>query len=406
MPTGFPDDLVDVLHAVRTRTDVSQPELVRLCGSSRSIVAARVAELRELGLLGEAGLGPSTGGRAPRRLRLRAEAGVVVGVDAGASGMRLAVADLAGRVLERSEVDIDVADGPELVLGRVEAGVEELLTGRDTPVWGLGIGLPGPVDVAAGLPVAPPIMPGWDRYPVRARLAERFGVPVWVDNDVNLLALGELRADPTAAGQDLICVKVGTGIGAGLVSNGRVHRGANGGAGDIGHIAVTDTHVVCRCGNVGCLEAVAGGAALARDAREIARSGRSEVLAARLDAHGSLSHADVTVAAEHGDPAARALLAEAGRVIGATLATLVSFYNPARVVLSGGVVAAGDHVLAAVREAVYRRSLPLATRTLRIEPSALGATGGTVGAVHLALDGVFSGDELSRRFGGEPALAN
>lgn len=405
MPTDFPDDLVGVLHAVRTRTDVSQPELVRLCGSSRSIVAARVAELRGLGLLGDAGLGPSTGGRAPRRLRLRAEAGVVVGVDAGASAMRLGSADLGGRVLDETEVDIDVAAGPDVVLSRVEKAVDELVAGVGAPLWGLGIGLPGPVDVAAGIPVAPPIMPGWDRHPVRARLAERFGVPVWVDNDVNLLALGELRSDPAAAGADLICVKVGTGIGAGLVSGGRVHRGANGCAGDIGHVAVTDARIVCRCGNLGCLEAVAGGAALVRDAGALARDGRSESLAARLAERGALTVVDVIAAADHGDPAARTLLADAGRTIGATLATLVSFYNPDRVVLSGRVAAAGDHVLAAVREAVYRRSLPLATRTLRIEPSSLGARGGLVGAVHLALDGVFSGEELERRFAAAPARA-
>lgn len=398
MPTVFPDDLVGVLHAVRTRADVSQPELVRLCSSSRSIVAARVAELRTLGLLDDAGLGPSTGGRAPRRLRLRAEAGLVVGVDLGASGARLAVADLAGRILDESSIATDVADGPDVVLGRIEAAAESLLDGHDAPRWGLGIGLPGPVDVSAGLPVAPPIMPGWDRHPVRAQLAARLGMPVWVDNDVNLLALGELRAGPGVDGQDLICVKVGTGIGAGLVSDGRVHRGANGAAGDIGHIAVTDAAVVCRCGNTGCLEAVAGGAALVRDAGELARTGRSAPLAARLADRGALSVADVSDAAEHGDPAARRLLAEAGRTIGATLATLVSFYNPARVVLHGRVVTAGDHVLAAVREVVYRRSLPLATRTLRIEPSALGAHGGLVGAVHLALDGAFSAEELGRRF--------
>lgn len=398
MPTVFPDDLVGVLHAVRTRADVSQPELVRLCSSSRSIVAARVAELRSLGLLDDAGLGRSTGGRAPRRLRLRAGAGLVVGVDLGASGARLAVADLGGRILDETAIGTEVADGPDAVLDRIETAVGTLLDGHDAPRWGLGIGLPGPVDVTAGLPVAPPIMPGWDRHPVRARLAERLGMPVWVDNDVNLLALGELRADPAAAGQDLICVKVGTGIGAGLVSDGRVHRGANGAAGDIGHIAVTDAAVVCRCGNTGCLEAVAGGAALVRDAGELARTGRSATLAARLGEQGALTIADVTDAAEHGDPAARSLLAEAGRTIGATLATLVSFYNPARVVLHGRVVTAGDHVLAAVREVVYRRSLPLATRTLRIEPSPLGALGGLIGAVHLALDGVFSAEELGRRF--------
>jgi predicted NBD/HSP70 family sugar kinase len=241
-------------------------------------------------------------------------------------------------------------------------------------------------------------MPGWDGYPIRDRLAGRFAAPVWVDNDVNLLALGELRANPSSAATgNMLYVKIGTGIGAGLVSGGRLHRGANGCAGDIGHVSVTETEdVICRCGNVGCLEAIAGGAALARDARRLAESRESPILAEVLSTNGSLTATDVTAAAHRGDPAARGLLARAGRLVGGTLATLVSFYNPDLVVLGGRVVQGDDHVLAAIRETVYRRSLPLATRTLRIEPSTLGEAAGLAGAVHLVLDALFSSDCLSR----------
>jgi predicted NBD/HSP70 family sugar kinase len=195
----------------------------------------------------------------------------------------------------------------------------------------------------------------------------------------------------------MLYVKIGTGIGAGLVSGGRPHRGANGCAGDIGHVAVAGAeNVICRCGNVGCLEAVAGGAALARDARQLAESGGSPIMAGMLAAQGHLTAADVTAAAGRGDPAARAMLARAGRLVGDTLATLVSFYNPGLVVLGGGVVAAGDFVLAAIRESVHRRSLPLATRTLRIEPSYRGDTAaGLAGAVHLVLDSLFSPERLA-----------
>jgi predicted NBD/HSP70 family sugar kinase len=218
-----------------------------------------------------------------------------------------------------------------------------------------------------------------------------------VDNDVNLLALAEMRSrSGPAAVDDLLFVKIGTGIGAGLVSGGRLHRGTNGCAGDIGHVAVAQAgDVICRCGNVGCLEAAAGGAALARDVRLLAEQGRSPIIAEMLAQRGDITAVDVTVAAERGDPAARMMLARAGRLVGETLATLVSFFNPGLVVFGGGVVGAGDYVLAAIREAVYRRSLPLATRTLRIEMSALGQAAGLSGAIHLVLDAIFEPGRLS-----------
>lgn len=400
MPAERMDSLAAVLGAIRTSRGTTQPLLTQQVGLGRSVVAARIAELESAGLVTQAGMGPSTGGRAPRQLRLRAEAGVVVGVDIGATGMEIGVADLSGRVLARVEEAIDIADGPEVVLGRVEELVDGLLAAHaeGQEVWGVGVGVPGPVEFASGLPVAPPIMPGWDGYPIRDRFSRRWKAPTWVDNDVNLLALGELRTNRSAAdAQDLLYVKIGTGIGAGLVSGGRLHRGSNGCAGDIGHVAVAEAeNVICRCGNAGCLEAVAGGAALAREGRRLAETGGSPVMAEILASTGSLTAADVTAAAERGDAAARALLARAGRLVGTTLATLVSFYNPALVVLGGGVVSAGDHVLAAIRESVYRRSLPLATRTLRIEPSSLGETAGLAGAVHLVLDELFDPRRLAR----------
>ncbi len=399
MPTERIDNLTAVLEAIRGGRGTTQPRLTQQVGLGRSVVAARVAELEDAGLVVGAGTGPSTGGRAPRQLRLRSEAGAVIGVDIGAAHMNVGVADLSGRLTDRVSEAIDVADGPEAVLQRAEQLADGLLRRHgDIPVWGVGLGVPGPVEFSSGLPVAPPIMPGWDGYPIRERLSRRWDAPTWVDNDVNLLALGELRLNPRAAeAHDLLYVKIGTGIGAGLVSGGRLHRGSNGCAGDIGHVAVAEAeNVICRCGNTGCLEAVAGGAALAREGRRLADSGGSPLMAEMFAETGRLTAVDVAAAAERGDAPARALLARAGRLVGTTLATLVSFYNPGLVVLGGSVVRAGDHVLAAIRESVYRRSLPLATRTLRIEMSALVETAGLTGTVYLALDELFAPERLAR----------
>ena len=205
--------------------------------------------------------------------------------DLGATSIDVAITSLDGRVLGHHDEPASIADGPEVALARVEELFGQLLSStRGLPgrTWGIGIGVPGPVEYSTGRPISPPIMPGWDGYPVRERLSARYGAPVWVDNDVNVLALGEWRSGIAAGHDNVIVVKVGTGIGAGIIADGRLHRGAQGSAGDVGHIQVSDNRdVVCRCGNVGCLEALAGGAAIARDGETAAREGRSRGCARR-----------------------------------------------------------------------------------------------------------------------------
>jgi glucokinase-like ROK family protein len=238
-------------------------------------------------------------------------------------------------------------------------------------------------------------MPGWDGYPIRERFAERFGAPVWVDNDVNVLALGEWRSGVAAGHDDVVVVKIGTGIGAGIISAGRLHRGAQGSAGDVGHIQVSDeVAIVCRCGNTGCLEALAGGAAIAGAGDLAAREGRSEVLGRALDQRGIVTAEDVARAASSGDPVAVALLADAGRRVGSMLASVVNFFNPSLIVVGGGVANSPDVLLGSIRETVYRRSLPLATRDLLIQRSSLGALAGVIGAASMVVDELFSRESI------------
>ncbi|MGW2291575.1 ROK family protein [Streptomyces phaeochromogenes] len=390
MPSEQAQSLAAVLRSIRSNTAVTQPSLVRQLGLGRGVVASRTAELEAAGLITTAGVGPSTGGRQPRRLRLRSEAGLIVGVDVGATVLKIGLADLSGCILDQVMEPADVTAGPDVVLGRAETLIDSLLSTRasDQGVWGVGVGVPGPVEFRTGLPVRPPIMPGWDGYPIRDRFALRWSAPTWVDNDVNLMALGELRANPAAAQvRNLLYIKVGTGIGAGLVSSGRLHRGTEGCAGDIGHVTVSESETVtCRCGNTGCLEALAGGAALAAQGQRLAETGGSRQLAQLLTVQGRITAADIASAAELGDTAARALLLKAGKLIGSTLATLVSFYNPGWVILGGNVINSGDTIRTQIRETVLHRSLPLATRRLRIERSSLGSEAGLSGAVNLVID--------------------
>lgn len=394
------DALVAVLDHIRRGDATTRPVIGRVTGLGRAVVTQRVGQLIESGLVVEGDLGPSTGGRAPRELRFHAGAGRLLVAELGATSISVGIADLAGRIVVQHEEPGDIASGPEEVLARVESLFDSMLTGqprKSPPVWGVGIGVPGPVEFAAGRPSNPPIMPGWDGYPVRERFARRYKAPTWLDNDVNLMALGELRSGLALGERDAVYLKVGSGIGAGLISGGRLHRGAQGAAGDVGHVAVVDqSSIVCRCGNTGCLEAVAGGAALARDATEAARAGRSTFLARRLEANAVLSAQDVADAASHGDPFAVDLLTSAGATVGQVLATLVNFYNPSLVVLGGGVAHSGDLFLAALRQATYRRSLPLATRDLRIARSPLGDEAGLRGAAFVVVDELFERNRLAR----------
>jgi glucokinase-like ROK family protein len=408
LPEESLDALVAILDEIRLGRARSRPELAERLGLGRAIVAQRVGELLERGLVTDAEVLSSTGGRPPRRLAFRGDAGHLLVADLGATSIDVALTRLDGSVLAYHGEPADIADGPEALLGRVE----ELFTGlrvgvRGAPgrLWGVGIGVPGPVEFRTGRPSSPPIMPGWDGYPVRDRLAARFGAPVWVDNDVNVLTLGEWRAGVASGHDNVVVVKVGTGIGAGIISDGRLHRGAQGSAGDVGHIQVTDDPaVVCRCGNVGCLEALAGGGALARDGEAVARDGRSPRLREALERDGRVTAADVARAASFGDPVAAALLADAGRRVGLMLASVVNFFNPSLVVLGGGVAQSGERLLAAVRDVVQRRSLPLATRDLEIQRSSLGNEAGMIGAAAMVVDQLFARETLARWLdAGQPA---
>jgi glucokinase-like ROK family protein len=400
LPDEVLDDLVTVLDEIRLGRSRSRSELGARTGLGRAIVARRVQELLDRGLVTEGDVGPSTGGRPPRQLAFRADAGHVLVADLGATSISVGLTDLAGRILGHYSEPADIATGPEVVLGRVDELFAELQrTTRAIPgtVWGVGLGVPGPVEFASGRPISPPIMPGWDGYPIRERYTERFAAPVWVDNDVNVLALGEWRAGIAQGHDNVVVIKIGTGIGAGIISDGRLHRGAQGSAGDVGHIQVVDhASVLCRCGNVGCLEALAGGAAIGRHGEAAALEGRSARLQAALDEHGSLTAEDVARAAAFGDPVAVDLLQSAGRRVGHMLASVVNFFNPSLVIIGGGVAQSGDQLLASIRETVYRRSLPLATRELLIQRSSLGLQGGVIGTSALVVDQLFARDSIER----------
>jgi glucokinase-like ROK family protein len=259
-------------------------------------------------------------------------------------------------------------------------------------VLGIGIGVPGPVNFSRGVLVAPPLMPDWENFRIRDFFKETFSSAfVVVDNDVNIMALGEQRAGEGREVDHFLFIKIGTGIGAGIISNGKIHRGNDGSAGDIGHICVDKKGPLCACGNIGCLEAMAAGPAIVSKAVDAAQNGTSPSLSRLRDANGGILRAeDVNAACREGDQVALDIIRSSGHMIGDVLASLVNFFNPSHIFISGGIANFGNHLLVAIRRAVLQRSLPLATTHLSIKFSRTGSDAGVIGAIALALDYLFA----------------
>ncbi|UOE43969.1 ROK family transcriptional regulator [Agromyces larvae] len=364
----------ELFQLLRDGVPRTRASLAQATGLARSTIAARVDELMNLGLISPVADAASTGGRPPSQFALNPASRLVLAADLGASHAIIAVTDLTGTVLAQHGEPMDIADGPERVLGwMVEQGlalVDGL--GRDRhDLVAVGIGVPGPVEHSTGRPVNPPIMPGWDRFDVPGWVQQHLEVPVLVDNDVNIMALGE-RALAWPAVEHLVFVKVATGIGSGIISGGLLQRGAQGIAGDIGHIQVArGADVPCHCGNRGCLEALASGPAIARALRERG-----------VEASGGN---DVVDLVKRGDLEAIQAVRQAGRDIGEVLTACVSLVNPSVIAIGGSMARAGEHLIAGVREAVYSRSMPLATEHLAIVQSAAAGNAAVLGASMLAI---------------------
>ncbi len=373
-----------LLRLLRDQGALSRAELADRLQVPRPRLLPDLDGLLAAGLIQEAGPAASRGGR--RSTLVELDPGLrFAAVDLGASSIDVEITDGRLEPVGARSAAADIRSGPKAILHQVNEMIAKFhAEGAFTRLAAVGIGVPGPVSFRDGVPVSPPIMPGWDRYPVREVLAREHGCPVVVDNDVNIMSIGERHGGVATSVDNLLFVKIGTGIGCGIYLNGEVYRGTDGSAGDIGHIQVDSHGPVCSCGNVGCLEALFGGAALARDATAAAKAGTSPALAERLSAGGAITAKDVADGAAEGDVTCIRLIRDGGRRVGSVLAGLVSFINPSMIVIGGGLAGLGHILLAEIRSVVYRRSLPLATGNLPVVLSELGPRAGVVGAAVLA----------------------
>jgi predicted NBD/HSP70 family sugar kinase len=364
-----------VLDALRRRGTASRSDLARLTGLSRTTVGSLVAELQERGVVIEEEAPDTHGrGRPPVLLRFDASAGVAVGVDFDHDYVRVALADLSATVLaeggEAIDVDHAAGDAVGAVVAIVEALRQEARVEQDRLV-GAGVGLAGPVDPRTGLVASPLILPGWAGRRVRCELGERLGLPVEVENDANLGALAEGALGAARGLSDFVYVRLGSGLGAGVVAGGRLCRGANGLAGEIGHVQVRADGAVCRCGNRGCLETVASEGAL----RGLLEPALGRPLGAR----------EVVELVAAGDVAATRVVDDAGRAVGRVLADLCNALNPEAIVVGGELSEAGEPLLRAIRETVERHALPAAADGVRVVSAELGERAEVLGALRLAI---------------------
>ncbi|QFY06686.1 ROK family protein [Nonomuraea phyllanthi] len=363
-----------ILQLIRDGACRTRKDLIEYTGLSRSTITDRVDRLIDAGYIHESGVGASGGGRPPSVLDVAASRRLMLVADLGAAHARVALTDLAARPMAEESTGMRIELGPEAVLSWVREAFQRMLDRAGRPsseVCGVGLDVPGSVDHRTGRVIRSFLMPGWDDYPVREAIGAAYDVPILVENDANAMAMGEWWSSWRET-DALLLTKVSTGIGTGIILDGRIYRGVEDAAGNIGHVRLSETDDrVCTCGSRGCVASLASGQAVAAD----------------LGRHTSR---DVVRLVQAGDPRAVARTQEAGRTLGVVLATAVSLLNPGVLVLAGDMAETGEHYLTGIRETVYRRSLPYTTRNLEIVPASLGERAGIVGMAVMVMEHVLS----------------
>lgn len=365
---------------------ISRIELSRELGLTRAAITAIVGDLIKAGLVRETN-GQFSRGRRAIALEINPQGGLVVGVDIGATHVTLVLADYLAHVMDEVEASLDIFQGPQVCLPFVDQFLRSWLNELGinlAQITAIGVGVPGPIVTDAGMVSGPPIMPGWDLFPIREWLEKAWGCPVTLGNDAEFGALGEWAFGAGRGVDNLVYIKVGTGIGAGLLIDGQIYRGTTGCAGEIGHVTIEENGPLCTCGNRGCLEALAGGRAIAQKAIFAIKAGARTTLS-ELPSVEAISAMDVIAAARKGDHLSQKLVQEAGYYLGTALANLINLFNPTKIVIGGGVAQVGDLLLDPVRKVAKQRSLKVASQAVTITSAVLGKRSSAMGAVAQAI---------------------
>lgn len=381
---------------------ISRTDLAEQMGLTRAAVTLIVNDLIENEVIFEAESRAIPSGRPPVVLEINPKRGLVAAVDMGATHMNIAIADFSAKIIAEKSLPLDIRNGPRICMPEISRSLKELLAENgisQSQLMAVGIGVPGPVITDAGMVVSPPIMPGWDGYPIRKTLEQELGCAISLNNDAELGALGEWAYGAGRGEKNLAFIKVGSGIGAGLIINQQIYGGTTGSAGEIGHITIDENGPLCTCGNHGCLEAFAGGHAIALQAKKLVESGKRTLLSSIP--MENLTAQEVAKAARRGDLPAQDIIMRAGTFIGIAIAGLVNLFNPGAVIIGGGVAQSGDLLTTSIRQAVGERSLRASGRGVHITTAMLGRRsslmGATVQAVNIAIhDAIEKKNPVSR----------
>ena len=368
-------------------TGISRTGLAEEMGLTRAAVTLIVNDLLENGVILEAESRAIPNGRPPVVLEINPKRGLVAAVDMGATHVNIALADFSAKIIEETSFPFNIKQGPQACLAEVRRILQELLDRYGisiSEIMAVGVGVPGPVIKDAGMVMSPPIMPGWDRYPIRQTLEEAWGCPVSLNNDAELGALGEWAYGAGRGEKNLAFIKVGSGIGAGLIINQQIYGGTTSSAGEIGHITIEENGPLCTCGNHGCMEAFAGGNAIAIQARKMVQTGKRTLLSnIPLE---NITAREVAESARRGDLPSQEIIMRAGTFIGIAIAGVVNLFNPSAVIIGGGVAQAGDLLTTSIRQAVRDRSLHASEQSVHITTAMLGQRSSLIGATVQAIN--------------------
>jgi predicted NBD/HSP70 family sugar kinase len=378
----FTSDERNILEHVFWEGTPSRHTLIEQTRFSKSKLNALVSNLLAEGWLEEGETRHASSGRPASDVHLSTRFGHVIGVDLWANVVHITLSDANLRFVATTSAEVDVRSGPQTVMPAITKSIKTLLLQNKlepSDIGRVGLGVPGPVDFEGGTMVHPILMAGWEGLSFQEYFSSSLGLVVVVDNDVNVMALGELwhyrtNASTSSRNENFVVVKLSAGIGAAIIAQGNIYRGTDGAAGDIAHICVDPNGQRCVCGNVGCLEMLAGAQAIVRAATEALGKQPND-----------LTIQDVGAAALDGDINANEIIHRAGSAIGQVLAATVNLLNPSRIFIGGEVAQISPLLLASIRQSVYSKSLPLSTRQLRIDYTRLGERSGLYGAAALAV---------------------
>lgn len=388
-----------IFKLIKDEGPISRAEIARITNLSKTTISQYVESLLSANLVQERYYSDKKGvGLKGTLLEFSKNSGVVIGVDIGFTSMDIAVCNLAAEILNKYSLKISTKENPHIILKLLTEEANKLLVALGISkerIKGLGIGLPSPIDFESNSPICPMTMPDWDRFPIKAYLEKEMGLPVFIEDDANIMALGEKCAGIGKNEDNFIYIKIGTGIGSGIICNGQLYRGLKGCAGEIGHIQIDNETDLCICGNKGCLTALAAGPAISKKGLVYATEGKSKALADLYEANGLVTCEDIGRLANYGDLTCVEIIKESGLYIGKVLAKVVNILNPSLIVIGGGVSKLGDVFIAAIREEVYRSAFPINTRDLNLQRSSLGDTAGIIGAASLAVNELFNYEQIT-----------